>query len=182
MAEAMPIMIYGDTVYLRALEFTDLAQLLTWRNKPEFRRYFRETRELNWEQQKAWFFSKCVNDPQTRMFAIVRHEDNKLLGACGLCYIDWVNGSADFSIYIGHDDHYLDDQYAPAAAELLKSHAFLDLRLHRLWAEVYSFDKKKQAFFEKIGFKVDGVHPQTTWHGGVWHDSVYFSLISDKEQ
>ena len=27
--------------------------------------------------------------------------DNKVLGACGLCYIDWINRNADFSIYIG---------------------------------------------------------------------------------
>ena len=36
----------------------------------------------------------------------------RLLGACGLCYIDFINRSADFSIYIGADDLYIDELYA----------------------------------------------------------------------
>lgn len=171
-------MIRGEKVALRAVEFTDLQKLLEWRNKPQFRQFFRENRELNWEQQKSWFFDRVMKDPNTRMFSIVRLSDGLLLGACGLCYIDWVNGSADFSIYIGHDDLYIDDTLAPEAAELLISYAFDQIRLHRLWAEVYEFDEPKRTFFKKLAFHQDGIHPQTVWQGGYWHDSVYFSLIN----
>ena len=69
------------------------------------------------------------------------------MGACGLCYIDWINRSADFSIYIGYKDLYIDDIYAIEAGVLLKDYGLNILNLHRLWAEIYSIDNKKKIFF-----------------------------------
>lgn len=37
------------------------------------------------------------------MFAILEICTGELLGACGICYIDWINRNADFSICIGKD-------------------------------------------------------------------------------
>jgi len=170
--------IRGQVVGLRAVDFRDLEKLLEWRNKPDFRRFFRERRELNWDQQKAWFFEKVMKDAQTRMFSIVRLEDNLLIGACGLCAIDGVNGQAELSIYIGHENRYIDTKFAPDAASLLIDHAFHELRLHRLWAEVYSFDAHKQGLLSDLGFHLDGNLPETCWRDGKWHNSLLFSLLS----
>ncbi len=172
-------MIAGRLTALRAIEQQDLPQLLRWRNRPALRRYFREYRELNSTQQQAWFDSKVNGDASTRMFAI---EDlarpPRLLGACGLCYIDWVNRTADFSIYIGADDLYVDDKLAPDAARTLIGYGFDELGLNRLWSEIYAFDTAKAAFFQDLGFALDGRHRQTHWAEGAWHDSLYFSLLA----
>ena len=112
-------MLKGKYVGLRAIEKSDLPQLLEWRNRPEYRRYFREHREINFDFQNSWFENKVVNDPSIRMFAIEDLSSNKLLGACGLCYIDWVNRNADFSIYIGADNIYIDDKYAIDASKVV---------------------------------------------------------------
>lgn len=170
-------MIQGKQIGLRAIEFNDLKQLLEWRNRQDFRRFFRETRELNWDHQKSWYIDRVMKDTNTRMFAIVRQSDGLLLGVCGLCGIDWVNASAEVSIYIGHENRYIDDTYAPDAADVLMNHAFDELGLHRLWVEVYSFDEQKQQMFHNLGFSVDGIHPHTKWHQGQWFNSVYFSHI-----
>jgi len=142
----------GEHVGLRAIEEKDLKTLLDWRNQPEFRRYFREFRELNYTQQLAWFETTVLGDPQTHMFSIIDLKSGKLLGACGLCYIDWVNRNADFSIYIGVDGLYIDDRLAVDAARLLVRYAFDELNLHRLWAEIYDFDEAKKVFFSLLGF------------------------------
>lgn len=168
-------MITGQVVGLRAIEEVDLAQLLQWRNKPQFRLYFREFRELNQTNQKAWFDKYVMQDPNTQMFAIVELATNELIGACGLCYIDWINRSADFSIYIGKDDLYIDDYYAIEAAKLMVQYGFEELNLHRLWAEIYSIDEKKQIFFNELGFIQEGVFKETHWTEGKWVDSVYFT-------
>jgi len=63
-------MIRGKRVRLRAIEPSDLEQLLLWRNRPDFRRYFREYRELSIAHQQKWYVDKVVNDPSTRMFSI----------------------------------------------------------------------------------------------------------------
>ncbi len=171
-------MLSGNIVGLRAIEAEDLGQLLAWRNDPKLRHFFREYRELNSTQQKAWFDSKVNGDPSTRMFAIVELGTHRLLGAAGLCYIDWVNRTADFSIYIGADDLYIDDRFAPDAALVMATYAFDELGLHRLWTELYAYDEAKIAFFTALGFSLDGRHRQTHWSLGQWHDSVYFSLLS----
>lgn len=173
-------MLKGKLAALRAIERSDLAQLLEWRNRPEFRRYFREHRELNGEQQAMWFEKVVNGDPSTRMFSIVDLATGKLLGACGLCYIDWVNRSADFSIYIGDEGRYIDNVYAPDAARILLDYAFLELGLHRVWSEIYDFDESKKALFQDLKFVLDGRHRQTHWAEGKWHDSLFFGLLSDE--
>jgi RimJ/RimL family protein N-acetyltransferase len=170
-------MLSGHHTGLRAIEAQDLSQLLSWRNQPELRRYFREYRELNSSQQQEWFDKTVNHDPCTRMFAIVESANQRLLGACGLCYIDWVNRTADFSIYIGADGRYIDEQFAPDAAKILIAYARQELGLNRLWSEIYSFDTAKRAFFDSLGFKLDGRHRQTHWAEGGWHDSLFYSLI-----
>jgi RimJ/RimL family protein N-acetyltransferase len=167
----------GARVGLRAIERADLPQLLEWRNRPEYRRYFREYRELNLTQQENWFQNMVLNDPRTRMFSIVDLEQGRLLGACGLCYIDWVNKNADFSIYIGADDLYIDDDFAPDAGRVMAQYGFDELGLHRLWSEIYEFDEAKKKLFATLGFKLDGRHRQTHWAEGQWHDSLFYGLI-----
>lgn len=167
-------MIKGNLVGLRAIEEADLQQLLEWRNKPEYRLFFREFRELNSANQKSWFEKYVMKDMSTQMFAIVELSTNTLIGACGLCYIDWVNRSADFSIYIGKDNLYIDEVFAIDAAKLMEQYGFEELNLHRLWAEIYSIDKKKKIFFERLGFEQEGVFKETHWTQGKWVDSIYF--------
>ena len=141
-------MLKGKYVGLRAIEASDLEQLLLWRNQPNYRRYFREYRELNHANQMNWFDSKVLKDKSTEMFSIVDIDTGELLGACGLCYIDWVNRNADFSIYIGKNDVYIDDKYAMDAAKIMMKYGFEELNLHRLWSEIYSFDDAKKIMFD----------------------------------
>jgi len=170
-------MLKGNLVGLRAIEKTDLTQLLQWRNNPEFRRFFREYRELNSENQLLWFEKYVINDPNTIMFAIVELATEKLIGACGLCYIDWVNRNADFSIYIGKNNLYIDASFAIEAAQLMEKYGFEELNLHRLWAEIYSIDEAKIKFFKELEFTQEGRFKDTHWTEGKWVDSVYFGKI-----
>lgn len=175
-------MIRQQLTGLRAIEAGDLPQLLAWRNDPQLRRYFREFRELNSTQQRQWFDSKVNGDPATRMFAIEELATGRLLGACGLCYIDWVNRTADFSLYIGADDLYIDERLAPDAAIGLLRYGFDELGMNRLWSEIYAFDAPKTALFQRLGFTLDGRHRSTHWAEGAWHDSLYYSLLASDKQ
>lgn len=173
-------MLKGKIIGLRAIEIDDLKLLLEWRNQPEFRLFFREYRELGMENQKVWFETKVLNDEHTRMFSIVDKESSELLGACGLCYIDWQNRCADFSIYIGKDELYIDDLYAIDAGKVLIKYGFDELNLHRLWTEIYEIDERKKVFFDKLGFVHEATHISTHWTGGKWVDSWYYRLLAEE--
>ncbi|MGD9663127.1 MAG: GNAT family N-acetyltransferase, partial [Porticoccaceae bacterium] len=104
-------------------------------------------------------------------------DSGELLGACGLCYIDWVSRNADFSIYIGYEGLYIDTCFAPDAAKVMIRYAFDELQLHRLWAEIYDFDKPKMTFFDQLGFQQEGLFRNSHWTEGAWHNSVYYGLL-----
>ena len=175
-------MIKGNKTNLRAIEEKDLKQLLEWRNKPHLRKYFREYRELNWDQQIWWYENIVLKDDKVRMFSIT-DLNGDLLGACGLCYINWVDRNADFSIYLGANDIYIDDDLAIDAARSLIKYGFEELNLHRLWAEIYDFDEPKTKMFNTLGFSLDGRHRETHWTDGKWYDSLFYSLLkSDLEK
>lgn len=175
-------MIGGIEIGLRAIEKVDLLPLMTWRNKPELRKFFRETDEINITNQEKWFESISKKDSIHKMFAIVKLDTNELIGACGLCYLDWVNRSADFSIYLGYQDLYIDDIYAIEAAKLMIDYGFNILNLHRLWAEIYSIDEAKKKFFNQLNFNLDGELRETYWYNNKWHNSLFYSRLNTDEK
>jgi RimJ/RimL family protein N-acetyltransferase len=171
-------MIKGNLIGLRAVENSDLELLKDWRNNTNFRKNFREVRELNTANQEGWF-NKTNNSPNDFMFTIVRLEDNKPIGACGLLYINWINRSADFSFYIGIDDFYIDNHgLASESTELLIKYGFNNLNLNKLWMELYEFDDQKLNFFqEKFNFKIDGKLRENCYEDGKYWDSFILSLL-----
>ena len=118
-------MLKGNSVGLVAVEREDLPHLMAWRNNTEFRKHFREYRELNGAMQEQWFEQKVLKDPTTLMFSIRRLSDNELLGCCGLVYVNWVHRHADLSLYIGWNNSYIDEEgYAEGACRLLLKYGF----------------------------------------------------------
>ncbi|MBQ6098508.1 MAG: GNAT family N-acetyltransferase [Methanobrevibacter sp.] len=173
-------MIEGKFVGLRAIEHEDLHKFLEWRNKPELRKNFREYKELSFSNQENWFNNIVLKSPNNVMFAIVNLEDNELIGACGLNYIDWVNRNADLSIYIGLNGVYIDDVFAPDATKLLLDYGFDELNLHRIYVEIYDIDLKKQKLLEDLDFNFDGLLRETHWTEGKWCNSLFYSILKSE--
>ena len=172
-------MIKGSLVNLTSIEKPDLPKLQEWRNNPEFRKHFREFKELTITHQEQWYLSKVVNDPTTQMFAIRHAKDNALIGCAGLCYINWVHRHADLSLYIGWQDTYIDkDGFAEDACRALMRYGFLELGLNKLWTEIYSFDALKFELYTKLGMKQDGLLRENYWYDGKWWDSRIMSITA----
>lgn len=170
----------GSLVYLTAIEEGDLKQLKEWRNIESFKKHFREYRDINDNMQMKWFLNSVSNDPSTLMFSIRRISDNELLGACGLCYINWIHRHADLSLYIGHNEAYIDQEgFAKESCELLFDYGFNQLGLNKIWTEIYEFDDKKKALYEILGFELDGRLRQNYFYDGKWWDSLIISILKD---
>jgi RimJ/RimL family protein N-acetyltransferase len=173
-------MLKGNHTGLRPLEKEDLVLLRDWRNKPNFRKNFREHKELNLSNQEAWY-NRTYANPNDFMFVILDLENNEPIGACGLLYTNWIIRSADFSFYIGKDDLYIDDKYAKDAAELLINYGFKDLNLNKIWMELYEYDHLKLDLFQNIfNFKVDGKLRQNAFSNGKYWDSYIISLLAEE--
>jgi len=172
-------MIKGKKVGLRAVEKEDLPILRDWRNIVEFRKNFREVRELSLTDQEAWLDHLQKTKHINYMFIIVDLDTQKPIGAAGLLYINWIIRSADFSFYIGDQDKYIgDDGIAKEAAKLLIDYGFNNLNLHKIWMELYEFDKQKIEFFTKeFNFKQDALLRDNCFEVGKYWNSYIISLI-----
>jgi len=174
-------MIKGKLIGLVAVEREDLKQLLDWRNNIEFRKHFREYRELSMANQEEWFEKKVLKDSTTMMFSVRRLSDNELIGVCGFVYINWVHRHADLSLYIGWNNKYIDeDGYAEDTCRELLRYGFHELALNKVWTEIYEFDIKKKKLYDKIGFSQDGLLRQNYFYDGKWWDSRILSILSNE--
>lgn len=174
-------MIKGKKVGLRAVEKEDLKQLRDWRNISEFRKNFREVRELSMSDQEEWFENLQKTKHINYMFTIVDLKTLKPIGAAGLLYINWIIRSADLSFYIGVDDKYIGtDGLAKESAKLLIDYAFNNLNLHKIWMELYEFDSKKIEFFiNEFKFRQDGLLRDNCYEAGRYYNSLIISLINN---
>lgn len=171
----------GEKIYIDAVTREDLPQLMEWRNRPEYRKFFREYRELNIDMQQKWYESKVLNDNTTEMFAIRLNDTSELIGCCGLCYINWVHRNADLSLYVGWENAYIDEEgYAEEACKLLFNYGFKELGLEKIWTEIYSFDEKKLNLYKKLGFKIDGELRNQYYYNGQWWNSYMLSLLTEE--
>jgi RimJ/RimL family protein N-acetyltransferase len=175
-------MLHGEKIKLRAVERTDLERMRDWRNLPEMRRNFREFRELNMLNQEQWF-ARISASPNDFMFVIERTDNQEPLGIAGLVYVHWVLRSADISLYIGANDIYIDGQggFAEDTAKTLIRYAFDNLNLNKVWTELYSFDERKVALFQHLGFSRDAVLRDNAYEDGRYHDSYIYSLLRSDE-
>lgn len=173
-------MLKGEITGLRALEKEDLVLLRDWRNNPNFRKNFREHKELNLLNQENWF-NRTYSNPNDFMFVIVDLDSNTPIGACGLLYTNWINRSADFSFYIGKDELYIDEKYAYDAAKTLLKYGFEDLNLNKIWMELYEYDYKKIDFFKtKFDFHIDGKLRENAFSEGRYWDSFIISILKSE--
>lgn len=174
-------MLTGKKTGLVAVERNDLLQLRDWRNNSEFRKHFREYKELSMANQEDWFQKKVLKDPSTIMLSIRRLSDNLLIGICGLVYINWIHRNADLSLYIGWNDEYIDDNgFAEDACIELLRYGFKELNLNRIWTEIYEFDLKKKILYEKLGFYKDGTLRQSYFYDGKWWNSYLYSILQNE--
>ena len=173
-------MIKGKTVGLRAVEKEDLKILRDWRNLVDFRKNFREVREISLHDQEIWFENLQKTKDINFMFTIIDLDSNLPIGAAGLLYINWIIRSADFSFYIGDKKKYIgNDGIAYEAAKLLIDYGFKKLNLHKIWMELYEFDNKKIEFFTKtFQFEKDGTLRDNCFENGKYSNSFIFSLIN----
>ena len=170
-------MIEGKKILLEAVDSAHLEQFRKWRNNPNLRKYFREYREINDEMQRRWF-EKITTDKGQVNFSIKEKPTRKLIGHCGLYYIDWRNRTAEFGIYLG-DKESRGKGYGSEALRQLCGYGFNDLNLNRIWCEVYS-NNQSLNMYRHIGFVDEGILRQNYYCEGEYLDSYILSMLESE--
>ena len=174
-------MIKGKIIKLRALEESDLSKLKDLRNDFKTRAHTREFRLLNMINQVNWFESLFLeNPPKNIMFGILNNK-NRLIGICGLTYIDWKNRNAEISIIVDELKQKLEKE-SLEAIKIISSYGFDELGLHRIWAEIFEIAPERIKLFEKMNFIKEGNLRDKLWRNKKWYDSLIFPKLTDGKQ
>ena len=173
-------MFEGKNVNLRSLEIDDLGILKKWRNDKITRNHTREYRLLNMVNQKHWFETIHKDNPPKFLMFGVTDKRKKLVGVCGLTYIDWKNRHCEISIIL-YLKNWQKTKEAKETISLLINYGFGELNMRRLWVEIFDTIPENIKLFESLNFHREGILRDKLWRQKKWHNSyIYSKLSTDK--
>jgi diamine N-acetyltransferase len=168
----------GPRIYLRPLEKDDLPLLRTWCNDAEIRTLTGEVTPMS-SSGADQYYERLAKDESRVWFAIALRENDRMIGETGLLRIFHPWRTADLSIIIG-DKFCWGKGYGHEAIQLLMDYAFGSLALHRLSIGVVGFNERALHFYEKVGFKREGIQRDGYFHNHQFSDFVMMSILEDE--
>jgi RimJ/RimL family protein N-acetyltransferase len=151
----------GKLVYLRPAERTDVPLFVRWLTDARTTRNLALRSPISLAMEERWFDELLEHHGRDRWhFVICRLSDDRAVGVIDLHEIDLTNGGAGLGIVIG-DEADRGQGYGGDALDALIDFAFEELRLERVWLDVYDGNPDARRLYERVGF----VHEATFRHG-----------------
>jgi len=170
-------------VRIRPPRFEDATELLALRN--ESRAYLEK-----WEPVpepgfdafgSAWFaryFASSTSE-RSRRFLIVGVDDGRIVGQVGLSEI--IRGALQ-QAFVGYwiGEAYAGRGFMTRGVRLVVRHAFEELGLHRLEANVQPNNAPSIRVLEKSGFRREGFSPRYLQIAGAWADHERWAMTREE--
>lgn len=171
--------IYGDKIILRALEPKDNDMLLELINDPETEAVIGgKSWPISMQNQEKWLNNQTGNNAVFRC-AIADRNSKETVGTLILDEIDRQNGKAQLHIKIAKNGTR-GKGYGTDAVKTAVNYAFMEMRLHCIYAHILSHNTISQRMFEKCGFLREGILRHRVFKGGSYIDVYSYSII-DKD-
>jgi diamine N-acetyltransferase len=168
----------GDRVYLRATEPEDLPLICTWANDPEIRKLTGEVLPMSMGQATE-FLGKISTEKERVWFSVVLRENDRVIGEAGLLRMFHFWRTTDLTLIIGEKDCW-GKGYGTEAILLLLDYAFGYLNFHRVAVGVVGFNQRALQFYQKVGFKKEGVERDGYYYEHHYHDFVMMSILENE--
>ena len=166
-----------SAVALVAFGRQHLAQTLRWTNDPELGRLLNRHARVTEEEHERWYGALASRD-DTRFFAI--EDGGRHIGNVWLAAIDTRHRKAEVRIVLALDA--VNQGSGSRAIELIASHAFEHMRLHRLYAFVLAFNTRGRRAFEKAGFTQEGTLRDDRFDGARFVDALVLGRIHHTDE
>lgn len=160
---------------LKKIRKEDLGTIVKWRNNKEIMKYNTQFFLLNIEYQNRWFNTISKKDSKQIMFVFKYGGD--IIGVGGLIHLDKQNKNADIAIIIGETKMH-GKELGTRALRLLVDYGFQKMKLHRIGAEIFEYNKISVKLFEKLNFKKEGMIRDALWRYGRWWNIYKYSILN----
>jgi RimJ/RimL family protein N-acetyltransferase len=173
----MPMLSDG-LVHLRKLESTDLERTWHWINRPDVYLKIGSQVPVSHSAQQKWFERTDAAQDKIVM-AVCLDEGAVHVGNVSLDSIEPRHRTARLSIFIGEADER-GRALGSRALRLLAHHAFDHLNLNRIWCKAAADDERIERFYQRLGFRKEGVLRQHEFVDGHYVDKAIYGLLRDE--
>jgi RimJ/RimL family protein N-acetyltransferase len=173
-------MLRGELVWLRASERADFMEDPPRVNDPEIAHFMGLKMPVSIDG--AADFAQVVLAQQGKTlwsFAICELGDRAPIGNVSLRNLDAENGSAELAILMT-DRRYIGRGYGTDAVNCIVDFGFGELRLERIFLQVFDYNPRARRSYEKAGFRTDATLRRARFHRGEHHDVDVMSILREE--
>lgn len=168
------------SVYLRALELSDIDRVLKWHNDETLYdhlggvyRWVSRGAEEEWLKRRVEYSSTEIN------LAICVSDTDEHIGNIYLRNIDMVSRHGELHLFIGMPEHR-GHGYGQLAIQKILSYVFNNLGLQRIYLFVLAFNTSAIRLYRKCGFIEEGRMRNHAFKGGRFHDVLIMATLRDE--
>lgn len=167
--------IEGKKVYLSPMCTDDAIKYTKWMNDFDVTDKINASQNVvTLESEKEWLEKN--SKVGSFQFAIIKQENDELIGNCSLHNLDFINQKATVGIFIG-DKENRGKAYGSEALELLIDYGFNKLNLNNIMLTVFSFNEPAIACYKKVGFKEIGRRREAYFKNNERYDEIYMDIL-----
>lgn len=160
---------------LRKLSRRDLSIRVEWMNNPDIYKSMNFIPPISIEKTNEWYLS--IKDNPKRFDATFVDENEGILAFGGLTNIDYSVRKAEFYVFVNPTKHKMG--LGTFATILLCKYGFDVLQLHKIYLYTNATNIAAKRTYEKVGFKLEGVHRDEKIVNEQYEDRLYYGLLSD---
>ena len=162
---------------LRMLELKDTPGIFEWMKDPECNKHFRfDPDKVTMESVKE-FIKKAEKDPVNQHYAIT-NENDEYLGTISLKNINENDGNAEYAVALRSSVSGKGLGYKATMAVL--DIAFNEMKLNRVYLNVWPENERAIALYIKCGFKLEGEFREHVYVRGEYKNLMWYGILRDE--
>ncbi len=172
--------IQHGSVFLRPAEKDDVELFVRWLNDWRTGRTLGMRAPLSKGMEEKWVERLIEGQGKEGYhFVICRLEDDRPVGTIGIKDLNLIDGSAGLGISVGAEEDR-GRGYGSDAIRALLRFSFDELRLVRIWLDVYDMNEGAQRMYERVGFVHEGTLRRAAFREGVHHDVHRMAILVEE--
>lgn len=161
---------------IRLLSEKDLEVRVKWMNNPIVYLNMHYIPPILVEKTVEWYNRNKTN--QTRCDMAFEDDDSNIIAMGGLTNIDYTVRKAEFYIFVNPERQR--QGIGSQATYLLCKYGFDVLQLHKIYLYTNSSNVGARRTYEKIGFKLEGVHRDEMISEERYEDRLYYGMLANE--
>ncbi len=126
------------------------------------------------EKQKKWYKDDYLKDKSYLIF--IAFDGKTPIGYGQINHIDYHNYSCEVGFCVAPE--FQGRGYGKILTKRIINYSIKELKMHRIYLEVFTTNKKAIKLYEKIGFKKEGVLKDKVFKNGKFHNVLLMSIIA----